>query len=98
MIFKGLKKHHVYVSDAFKHPEWREFKQQEHFFCYQCDLLMSRLSQDCNTFSFALTGSLNWFLCVCVQAQEVHEKLRAWIRANVSDDVADSLRIIYGGQ
>lgn len=33
-----------------------------------------------------------------MQAQEVHEKLRAWIRANVSDDVADSLRIIYGGQ
>ncbi|MEQ2224874.1 triosephosphate isomerase [Ilyodon furcidens] len=32
------------------------------------------------------------------QAQEVHEKLRAWLRANVSDDVADSLRIIYGGQ
>ncbi|KAF0024162.1 hypothetical protein F2P81_022964 [Scophthalmus maximus] len=31
------------------------------------------------------------------QAQEVHEKLRAWLRANVSDDVADSLRIIYGG-
>ncbi|MED6288788.1 triosephosphate isomerase [Characodon lateralis] len=32
------------------------------------------------------------------QAQEVHENLRAWLRANVSDDVADSLRIIYGGQ
>ncbi|KAM3858099.1 triosephosphate isomerase [Diretmus argenteus] len=31
------------------------------------------------------------------QAQEVHEKLRAWLRANVSGDVADSLRIIYGG-
>ncbi|KAM9384842.1 triosephosphate isomerase [Pholidichthys leucotaenia] len=31
------------------------------------------------------------------QAQEVHEKLRSWIRANVSDSVADSLRIIYGG-
>ncbi|XP_053303249.1 triosephosphate isomerase-like [Pleuronectes platessa] len=31
------------------------------------------------------------------QAQEVHEKLRAWLRANVSDHVADSLRIIYGG-
>lgn len=40
-------------------------------------------------------------VCVCddgVQAQEVHEKLRAWLRANVSDDVADSVRIIYGGQ
>lgn len=31
------------------------------------------------------------------QAQEVHEKLRAWLRANISDDVADSVRIIYGG-
>ncbi|XP_041663971.1 triosephosphate isomerase A [Cheilinus undulatus] len=31
------------------------------------------------------------------QAQEVHEKLRAWLRANVSDEVADSVRIIYGG-
>lgn len=37
------------------------------------------------------------FLCLCVQAQEVHEKLRAWLRANVSDHVADSVRIIYGG-
>lgn len=34
----------------------------------------------------------------CMQAQEVHEKLRAWLGANVSDDVADSVRIIYGGQ
>ncbi|XP_020361160.2 triosephosphate isomerase A [Oncorhynchus kisutch] len=31
------------------------------------------------------------------QAQEVHEKLREWIRANVSEAVADSVRIIYGG-
>ncbi|XP_026156857.1 triosephosphate isomerase A [Mastacembelus armatus] len=31
------------------------------------------------------------------QAQEVHEKLRSWLRANISDDVADSVRIIYGG-
>lgn len=31
------------------------------------------------------------------QAQEVHEKLRGWLRANVSDAVADSVRIIYGG-
>ncbi|XP_061765802.1 triosephosphate isomerase-like [Nerophis ophidion] len=31
------------------------------------------------------------------QAQEVHEKIRAWLRANVSDDVADAVRIIYGG-
>lgn len=31
------------------------------------------------------------------QAQEVHEKLRAWMRENISEDVADSVRIIYGG-
>ncbi|XP_029514019.2 triosephosphate isomerase A [Oncorhynchus nerka] len=31
------------------------------------------------------------------QAQEVHEKLREWVRANVSEAVADSVRIIYGG-
>ncbi|KAA0710022.1 Triosephosphate isomerase A [Triplophysa tibetana] len=31
------------------------------------------------------------------QAQEVHEKLRGWLRANVSDAVADSVCIIYGG-
>ncbi|XP_046875313.1 triosephosphate isomerase A isoform X2 [Hypomesus transpacificus] len=31
------------------------------------------------------------------QAQEVHEQLRAWLRANVSEDVAESVRIIYGG-
>ncbi|XP_070292244.1 triosephosphate isomerase A-like [Salvelinus sp. IW2-2015] len=31
------------------------------------------------------------------QAQEVHEKLREWMRANVSEAVADSVRIIYGG-
>lgn len=33
-----------------------------------------------------------------LQAQEVHEKLRAWLKANVSEEVSDSLRIIYGGQ
>lgn len=32
------------------------------------------------------------------QAQEVHEKLRLWLRTNVSDDVAYSVRIIYGGK
>uniref|UniRef100_A0A8C6PTF6 Triosephosphate isomerase n=1 Tax=Nothobranchius furzeri TaxID=105023 RepID=A0A8C6PTF6_NOTFU len=32
------------------------------------------------------------------QAQEVHQKLRSWLRANLSDEVADSVRIIYGGQ
>ena len=31
------------------------------------------------------------------QAQEVHEKLRAWLAANVSADVAAKTRIIYGG-
>ncbi|XP_020783592.1 triosephosphate isomerase B [Boleophthalmus pectinirostris] len=31
------------------------------------------------------------------QAQEVHEKLRGWLKANVSEAVANSVRIIYGG-
>nr|P86216.2 RecName: Full=Triosephosphate isomerase; Short=TIM; AltName: Full=Methylglyoxal synthase; AltName: Full=Triose-phosphate isomerase [Mesocricetus auratus] len=31
------------------------------------------------------------------QAQEVHEKLRGWLKCNVSDEVAQSTRIIYGG-
>ncbi|KAL1763843.1 triosephosphate isomerase [Sigmodon hispidus] len=31
------------------------------------------------------------------QAQEVHEKLRGWLKSNVSDAVAQSIRIIYGG-
>lgn len=31
------------------------------------------------------------------QAQEVHEKLRAWFAKNISPEVAESLRIIYGG-
>ncbi|KAI3361162.1 hypothetical protein L3Q82_013353 [Scortum barcoo] len=31
------------------------------------------------------------------QAQEVHEKLRAWLKTNVSEAVANSVRIIYGG-
>uniref|UniRef100_A0A4W4DSE7 Triosephosphate isomerase n=1 Tax=Electrophorus electricus TaxID=8005 RepID=A0A4W4DSE7_ELEEL len=31
------------------------------------------------------------------QAQEVHEKLRAWLRENVSEGNAESVRIIYGG-
>ncbi|MEJ1279913.1 hypothetical protein NN561_010850 [Cricetulus griseus] len=30
-------------------------------------------------------------------AQEVHEKLRGWLKSNVSDAVAQSTRIIYGG-
>lgn len=47
---------------------------------------------------YAGTVMLNVRVCDRVQAQEVHEKLRAWLRANISDDVADSVRIIYGGQ
>jgi len=31
------------------------------------------------------------------QAQDVHLKLRAWIAKNVSTDVADHIRILYGG-
>lgn len=31
------------------------------------------------------------------QAQEVHEKIRAWVGDHVSKEVADNLRIIYGG-
>ncbi|XP_066568365.1 triosephosphate isomerase B [Amia ocellicauda] len=31
------------------------------------------------------------------QAQEVHEKLRQWLKTNVSEAVAKSVRIIYGG-
>ncbi|XP_067832961.1 triosephosphate isomerase B-like [Heptranchias perlo] len=31
------------------------------------------------------------------QAQEVHEKLRKWLKDNVSEAVASSVRIIYGG-
>ncbi|KAK5891824.1 hypothetical protein CesoFtcFv8_012261 [Champsocephalus esox] len=31
------------------------------------------------------------------QAQEVHDKLRGWLKANVSEAVASSVRIIYGG-
>eukprot|EP00249_Psilotum_nudum_P027385 c34981_g1_i1 orf=120-884(+) len=32
-----------------------------------------------------------------LQAQEVHIELRKWLEANVSPDVAESVRIIYGG-
>ncbi|MBN3299686.1 TPIS isomerase, partial [Amia calva] len=31
------------------------------------------------------------------EAQEVHEKLRQWLKTNVSEAVAKSVRIIYGG-
>ncbi|KAK4306810.1 hypothetical protein Pmani_021395 [Petrolisthes manimaculis] len=31
------------------------------------------------------------------QAQDVHAKLREWLRKNVNDQVANSTRIIYGG-
>lgn len=36
--------------------------------------------------------------CVVLQAQEVHEKLRGWLKSHVSDAVAQSTRIIYGGE
>lgn len=35
---------------------------------------------------------------VPLQAQEVHEKLRGWLKSHVSDAVAQSTRIIYGGK
>lgn len=31
------------------------------------------------------------------QAQEVHDKLREWFSKNISPNVAESIRIIYGG-
>ncbi|TQV99882.1 hypothetical protein V2A60_005310 [Cordyceps javanica] len=31
------------------------------------------------------------------QAQEVHKAIREWLKANVSDKVADETRILYGG-
>merc|ERR1711915_726957 len=31
------------------------------------------------------------------QAQDVHEKLRQWIGKNISEDVANGVRIVYGG-
>jgi triosephosphate isomerase len=31
------------------------------------------------------------------QAQEVHEAIRKWLKANVSDEVAEQTRILYGG-
>lgn len=40
-------------------------------------------------------------LCIFInyqlQAQDVHAKLRQWLRDNVSPQVAESTRIIYGG-
>lgn len=32
-----------------------------------------------------------------LQAQETHNFIRAWLKENVSQEVADSIRIIYGG-
>lgn len=31
------------------------------------------------------------------QAQEVHQKLRQWFSENVSPQIAETIRIIYGG-
>lgn len=39
-----------------------------------------------------------WLFLLFLQAQEVHDKLRQWMKANVSEAVANSVRIIYGGQ
>lgn len=32
-----------------------------------------------------------------LQAQEVHDEVRKWLAANVSQEVADATRILYGG-
>ena len=37
------------------------------------------------------------YIIKSLQAQDVHAKLRKWLRDNVSAQVADSTRIIYGG-
>lgn len=37
-----------------------------------------------------------WLLCYS-QAQEVHQQIRSWLTDNVSPDVAEHTRIIYGG-
>lgn len=49
---------------------------------------------------FWLFSHLNLFnvFDLSSQAQEVHEKLRQWLKINVSEAVANSVRIIYGGQ
>ena len=47
---------------------------------------------------FQKLQSQTWFLCVISQAQEVHDKLRGWLKTNVSEAVANSVRIIYGGE
>ena len=31
------------------------------------------------------------------QAQDIHQKIRAWVATNVNADVAKALRILYGG-
>lgn len=31
------------------------------------------------------------------KAQDVHKKLRVWLKNNVNGDVSEALRIIYGG-
>lgn len=32
------------------------------------------------------------------QAQEVHNNIRAWCAANISPEVAQAVRILYGGE
>lgn len=48
--------------------------------------------------SFSITNRNMSLSCMISQAQEVHEKLREWLKTNVSEAVANSVRIIYGGQ
>ena len=40
---------------------------------------------------------ISYVFLICSQAQEVHGKLRKWLADNVSADVAQKTRIIYGG-
>lgn len=36
-------------------------------------------------------------VAIPAQAQEVHSELRKWLAANTSTEVAETMRIIYGG-
>lgn len=37
------------------------------------------------------------YILLDIQAQEAHEWCRQWLKENASADVAQSVRIIYGG-
>lgn len=43
------------------------------------------------------TCACDWVDDVSACAQEVHAWLRTWVRDNLTAEVSDSLRIIYGG-